>query len=76
MATRTIPAKTIFTCDGCKTDDARRVMGGKLKVERGGTDYQGCVVGDASSSWELCDRCIMKFETWCTAEIKKMRNEL
>jgi len=68
MATRHIPAQAIMTCDCCgkemKQSDYR--MAGHLKLRRHGLDYQGSAVGDASTTMDLCDPCVMQVEAAIT----------
>ena len=60
MSTKTIPAKTIMTCDGCGiecTTSNRRKDGG-LHIKEDALDYQGHAVADASQKYDLCDKCL------------------
>lgn len=72
MATRMIPAKRIFICDGCKREEQRRVMDCEVTFERAGLDYQGSPVGPGGQSWELCDECCMTIEGALLIEIAKL----
>jgi hypothetical protein len=60
--TRTIPARTIFTCDACQREDPPRRMEGKMHLYRHGLDHQGTPVGPGGQRLELCDACCMALE--------------
>ncbi|MGN8062755.1 hypothetical protein ACTJK4_13945 [Ralstonia sp. 22111] len=62
MTTKTIPARTITTCDCCgveMTGKNSRLDGG-IKIKENGLDFQGMAVADASRSFDLCDDCLPK----------------
>lgn len=63
MATRIVPEHRIFMCDRCKIENAPRNLGATIKMNRGGTDYQGNVVGFGGFSRELCDKCVYEVES-------------
>lgn len=59
MAERDIPARKIWTCDGCKVEAEDRFPSNwtKLHIKANALDYQGCAVADASVSRDLCSAC-------------------
>lgn len=70
--TRTIPAQTIRVCDRCGSQD-RHKLHGFVSVDRGGTDWQGNVVGPGGLKYELCDECVLAFEPVVVAFISMPR---
>ncbi len=76
MSTLKIPARVEVTCDSCRKvcESSDRRMSGGLTIKRDGVDYQGSPVGDASRSYDLCDRCVMHFEQLVEQELKMMKH--
>lgn len=73
MATRTIPAKTVTTCDRCDRqcgDDVPRQMEGVIKLEGHALDYLGSPAANASSRFELCDDCYTMLASLIGGEIR------
>jgi hypothetical protein len=66
---KTIPARTIITCDICGKENPRRKKKATVKVRRDGLDMYGDPCCDASYSLDLCDDC----ECEITTAINKLK---
>jgi hypothetical protein len=64
MSRRTIPSKTVLTCDRCQqiTEDSNHRIGAHLVFEGSGLDFQGIPVCSAGWDKDLCDKCWMEIE--------------
>lgn len=60
MASKTIPAQTIKTCDACHVtlDKQNHRSEGALRIKQHALDMQGFACADASVNLDLCDRCL------------------
>lgn len=78
MAVKKIPAREEVTCDVCRRicdgKDVRRAHSGKLVVQQDGLDYQGCAVGNATVSYDLCDFCLSNLEVVIEQRIAQIRS--
>ena len=59
MATKTIPAKTVVTCDVCNVERSRGNgrLEAKLTLKRHALDMHGEPAADGTISFDLCDGC-------------------
>lgn len=64
MSTKTIPAQTIKTCDGCGvTMDAQNSrQEGKLTLNANVLDMYGHACAAATRKFDLCDSCLLDVE--------------
>lgn len=60
MSTKTIPAKTIKTCDCCGSvmDSRNSVKDGGLVLKAHALDMHGAPCADATRQLDLCDSCL------------------
>lgn len=60
MSTKTIPARTIKTCDRCGVEMAGNNCrkDGKVTINENALDFQGMAVASANRSVDLCDTCL------------------
>ena len=70
--TKVIPEHKLVTCDNCN-QNANTPRRGILIIKQNGLDYQGCAVGDATRSFDLCDDCLDRVTKAIEHEMKKIR---
>ena len=63
---KVIPATTEVTCDICGRKEPFNCEA-NLKIKRHGLDWSNAPVGDASTSYDLCDACV------CDVEVMLMK---
>ena len=56
-----IPATTEIICDICGDKNSFR-CDANLKIKRHGLDWNNVPVGDASTEYDLCDKCVVDIE--------------
>ena len=56
-----IPATTVITCDICGSNKSFN-CNAVLNIKRHGLDWNNAPVGDASTSYDLCDTCVINIE--------------
>ena len=75
MSTKTIPARTVITCDSCGAEctPQNRRQGGGVILKADALDMQGHAVADATQEYDLCDRCRFSVEQVVFKEFARAR---
>lgn len=73
MSTKTVPARTIKTCDGCGVvmDSGNSRQEGLLTLKAHALDMQGAPCADATKKLDLCDSCLYAVGKAIDAAIKE-----
>jgi hypothetical protein len=58
MAIKTIPARTVVTCDACGRDDQPHKQEGHLTLRRHALDMYGDPCANGTVEVDLCDHCL------------------